>query len=308
MRKCVVNASDIKFNEYIVVGKRDSDEGVTTVFEPSEPAVPILNDEMDLDDPDETSNKVPDNSSPERTTDRLVEKERSDDLDERIHEDTVDCTDHADVNEEASAIGSLRPGNIPQSIESTTFRRSSRIGRRTLVHGKHADAVSVAEQGIPITYRSALKHYEHAKWMNAIRVEFRPLEENETWTFVPEKYVPSGKKIIGCKWVFRMKTNPEGGHGFKARLVIKGYEQVEGLDFGETFAPVAKHVSFRMMIALAASEGWSVDHMEVVTAFLNPEIDEEVYMEIPEGIDWLKPSVNGTCLICKLRKALYGLK
>jgi hypothetical protein len=96
---------------------------------------------------------------------------------------------------------------------------------------------------------------------------------------------------------------------FKASLVIKGFQQVEGVDFGDTFAPVAKLVGFHMLIALSALYGRFIDHMDVVSAFLNPPIDEKIYMLLPEGAEWTqKLPRSETGVICKLRKALYGLK
>ena len=105
------------------------------------------------------------------------------------------------------------------------------------------------------------------------------------------------------------KINADGSIRLKARIVIKGYEQIEGTDYGETYAPVAKLVSFRLLLAMAARYGWLVHHMDVVTAFLNPIVDEDIYMEVPEGIEWLEPSLSTKNLpICKLKKSLYGLK
>jgi len=120
--------------------------------------------------------------------------------------------------------------------------------------------------------------------------------------------VPDGMKQIGCKWDFLVKTNPDGTQRFKARLAIKGYEQVPWIDFGATFAPVAKLVSLRLLVALSALNGWEMHHMDVPTAFLNPAIDNDVYMQLPEGIEWLKSTKLNSSTVCKLNKALYGLK
>ena len=93
-----------------------------------------------------------------------------------------------------------------------------------------------------------------------MKEEFASLKTNETWV-----YVPAGRHhIIGSRWVFRIKTNTDGSTRLKARVVIKGYEQVEGSDYGETFAPVAKLVSFRLLLAMAAKNAWFIDHMDVV--------------------------------------------
>jgi len=130
---------------------------------------------------------------------------------------------------------------------------------------------------------------------------------------------------IGCKWIYKRKINPDGSTDYKARLFIKGYEQKEGIDYDGISAPVSKMATFRLILALATQYGWDVDHMDVVTAFLNPKIDRDnIYMEMPLGIDWLTSSgsassgitstgsestgitSSGSVLI--LRRALYGLK
>ena len=95
----------------------------------------------------------------------------------------------------------------------------------------------------------------------------------------------------------------------KARLVIKGYEQVEGIDYNNTYAPVVKLTSFHLLLALAAGNGWLVHHMDIVSAFLDPAVDEEIYMDPPEGVEWLEKSwKTDNPIVCKLKKSLYGLK
>ena len=155
----------------------------------------------------------------------------------------------------------------------------------------------------PLSYREALEQSCYADWKDGMSAEFSSIIENRTWTYCST--VPVGAHPIGCKWVYILKTNPDGSRGFKVRFVIKGYEQKE---IGETFTPVAKLVSLCMILALAALNGWEIDHMDVVTAFLNPPIDDDIYMLLPEGIDWLDPSKPGNITVCKLNKALYGLK
>ena len=113
--------------------------------------------------------------------------------------------------------------------------------------------------------------------------EYTSLLENRTFT--PVKYARS--KPIGCKWVYKTKTNPDGTLRYKARLVIKGYGQMQGIDFDETYAPVSKMTTLRYLMSRAAQEDWEMDQLDVVTAFLNPAIDKEVYMQLPEGIEWL---------------------
>ena len=110
---------------------------------------------------------------------------------------------------------------------------------------------------------------------------------------------------MGCKWVFKVKCNGKGKiERFKSRLVTKGCSQRHGIDFEETFAPVVRFSSIRSLLAFAVQEDMIVDQMDVVTAFLNGELDDEIYMQQPEGY-----KVSGKKnLVCKLKKSLYGLK
>jgi hypothetical protein len=119
------------------------------------------------------------------------------------------------------------------------------------------------------------------KWGEAIHAVVCSLELNETWEYIPEDSIAKKTQIIGWKWVFMTTMNPDGSKRYKAGVVIKGYEKS---DYGERYAPVAKLVSFRMMIALGVCDGWELDQMDMVTVFLNPPVEGDVYMELPEGL------------------------
>ena len=116
---------------------------------------------------------------------------------------------------------------------------------------------------------------------------------------------PKDKNVIGTKWIFKNKLN-ENGEVIrnKARLVCKGYAQQEGIDFEETFAPVARLEAIRMFLALSSFQKFKVYQMDVKSAFLNGYLEEEVYIEQPEGFIL----GNDAKLVCKLKKSLYGLK
>ena len=118
-------------------------------------------------------------------------------------------------------------------------------------------------------------------WENAMQDEFNTLVKNQTWELFE---LPSGKQAIGCKWIYKRKFKADGTvDKYKARLVAKGYAQTEGIDYRETFAPVAKMNTVRLILPLATQMGWQLHQMDVKSAFLNGNIDEEIYMEQPQG-------------------------
>ena len=132
--------------------------------------------------------------------------------------------------------------------------------------------------------------------------ELHALEKNRTWEYTK---LPTGKKLVGCKWVFTVKHNAdESINWFKARLVAKGFTKSYGVDYEETFASVAKLNSIQVLLSLAANLDWPLQQLDIKNAFLNSELEEEVYMEVPPGLDTQKSFGK----VCKLRKSLYGLK
>jgi hypothetical protein len=139
-------------------------------------------------------------------------------------------------------------------------------------------------------------------WNKAMDEELDQIEKNDTWELVPK---PKNKNVIDTKWVFRNKLNEDGQvTRNKARLVCKGYAQIEGTDFEETYSPVARMEAIRLLLAYACSKNVKVYQMDVKSTFINGELEEEVYIEQLEGFQ-LSENTN---YVCKLKKALYGLK
>ncbi|XP_074313434.1 uncharacterized protein LOC141648605 [Silene latifolia] len=138
-------------------------------------------------------------------------------------------------------------------------------------------------------------------WCDAMKTEIDALERNDTWELSD---LPEGKKALGCRWIYKIKYKADGTvERLKARLVVFGNHQVEGLDYGETFAPVVKMVTIRIFLAIAAINKWELHQMDVHNAFLHDDLDEEVYMKIPPGFSRGKEGK-----VCRLKKSLYGLR
>ncbi|CAI7778231.1 unnamed protein product, partial [Closterium sp. NIES-53] len=152
----------------------------------------------------------------------------------------------------------------------------------------------------PTSMEEALAGDDREAWLASREDEFQSHMENETWTLTK---LPPGSKALDCTWVLRVKIDAEGRlERRKTRLVIKGFQQREEIDFQEVFAPVAKAPTLRLLLAAAAICGWKVEQMDVKTAFLYGVVDEEIYMKQPEGYD------DGSGRVCRLNKAIYGLK
>ncbi|KAL8097768.1 hypothetical protein AgCh_030767 [Apium graveolens] len=131
----------------------------------------------------------------------------------------------------------------------------------------------------PVSYQEAI---QDPNWIHAMDLELKALEKNNTWDLVS---LPKGKKMICCKWVFKVKLRSDSTiERYKARLVAKGFTQKYGIDFHETFSPVIKITTVRSIIALAASRGWKLFQLDVNNAFLHGDLHEEVYMKLPEGL------------------------
>jgi len=169
---------------------------------------------------------------------------------------------------------------------------------------KMAQTSNPDDEEEPTTFREATTHPTRAKeWEKAIMDEYNSIMRNNTWRLVPR---PANRQVVSCKWVFKHKKDQFGRiTRLKARLVARGFSQIYGVDYLDTYAPVAKLASIRILFAIAASLDLEIHQMDVVTAFLANALHEEIYMEQPEGfID----DGQDLDMVCELGKSLYGLK
>ena len=136
------------------------------------------------------------------------------------------------------------------------------------------------------------------KWREAVYEEMKALKKNDTWVL---SNLPAGKKTVGCKLVFTIKFKVDGKiERYKARLVAKGYTQTYGLDYQETFVPVAKMNRVRILLSLAAQYDWFLNQLDVKNVFLHRNLEEEVYMDAPPAFE----NTIGAGKVCKLKKSL----
>jgi hypothetical protein len=152
----------------------------------------------------------------------------------------------------------------------------------------------------PFTFEDAMTGDNSDNWKAAMNDEMLSLNKNETWTLVD---LPKNKKPINNGWIYKTKYKANGDvDRYKARLVIKGCAQVHGIDFQETFSPVVKYDSIRVILAIAAARKLVLRQFDIKTAFLYGDLEEDIYMKQPKGYE------DGTHLVCKLQRSLYGLK
>ncbi|GKF31086.1 retrovirus-related pol polyprotein from transposon RE2 [Tanacetum coccineum] len=150
----------------------------------------------------------------------------------------------------------------------------------------------------PKTFQEA---QSQAVWRKAMQEELAALVENKTWSIVS---LPKGKHDVGSRWVFKTKFNSDGSvDRHKARLVSQGFTQQYGVDYKETFAPIVKMTTIRVLLFVTINNGWSLSQMDVKSAFLHGDL-EEVFMKLPPG----HPQSGQNNLVCKLNKSFYGLK
>jgi hypothetical protein len=200
----------------------------------------------------------------------------------------------------------LKTKETSQRFSSRLRQPSSILRNPNFIIGRAATATEIQriKELTPRTYQEAITSDKASEWRKSMQEEINALNRNKTWILVPP---PPNRKILGSKWVFRIKQNPDGSiEKRKSRLVAQGNKQEYLLEFKETFSPVIKMKGLRTMFAVAQIKGYEIIQLDVNSAYLYGPIDIEIYMRQPEGFK--KKGPNGEILVCKLKKSLYGLK
>uniref|UniRef100_A0A1J3DVK1 Retrovirus-related Pol polyprotein from transposon TNT 1-94 n=2 Tax=Noccaea caerulescens TaxID=107243 RepID=A0A1J3DVK1_NOCCA len=273
-----------------------------------------LRDGVPLDSHANTQTPDPPISPPAPQAAEQVVEPLSSETEQEHAPDTEESNDHHSHTENESQSSSVEP---PVLRRSSRIRHPSKWVNTKVYYNNQAEAhpiqatcsmafIPAAHQAficaldagvIPQSYAEAM---ENQAWVDAVDNEARAMIKNHTWD---EADLPKGKKAVSSKWVFTIKYLSSGDiERHKARLVARGFTQTYGLDYLDTFAPVAKLHTVRVLLALATNLGWDLWQMDVKNAFLQGDLDEEVYMTPPPGI------IITPGKVLRLRKAIYGLK
>ena len=211
----------------------------------------------------------------------------------------------AQVGEQEENLVEESEESQPEVSEATSaLPRGQRTRQPPEFYGDVRVHNSTSLSSEPSTYKEAIESKDSTLWWTAMASEYQALVDNDTWTLVEK---PKDRSVVPGKWVFKIKQKADGSvDKFKARYVAKGFKQVEGLDFHETFAPTSRPETFRLIVALAAQKDLVLEQLDVKSAYLHSPIEETIFLEQPEGFE--KKSTTGEKLVCKLNKSIYGLK
>ncbi|KAK0605571.1 hypothetical protein LWI29_028241 [Acer saccharum] len=240
--------------------------------------------------------------------DQLQKEE--DNITSKENSETTDVHMENNQEQEDSVSSEAEPEHetqVPNEPEAPEVRRSTRERRPPVWHSEYITESNVAyclltEDGEPLTFHEARNSSDASLWMTAMQEEIEALHKNKTWELVP---LPHGRKAIGNRWVYKIKRDGNNQvERYRARLVVKGYAQKEGIDFNEIFSPVVRLTTVRVVLVMSAVFDLYLEQLDVKTAFLHGELEEEIYMLQPEG--FVKEGKEN--LVCRLTKSLYGLK
>jgi len=284
-----------------------ADEFLREFVTPWNTEVNIEKENKDLTDGNCSKIELNENSNENELNNNNVEKSMEEIPNGLDNEDSIEDNPNLSGSEIPASSEDKFYIEIDNTSRNMNYLRSN-YEKIFIVHGEQIYVYAISENenesnGDPKSVKEAQMSNEWNEWQKAMQDEFKSLEKNQTYYVVDE--VPEHTPIVDCKWVFKKKRNPDGSVArYKARLVARGFTQTKGIDYNATFAPVVKYNTLRLLLALAAYYDWEIQQMDFETAFLNGDLEEDIYMSQPEGFQI--PGAEGK--VVKLRKALYGLK
>lgn len=285
--RCVKLVRDVYFNEKDVVSSFENGQNAEIdVAEREEGEIVIR-----LSLKENVNDDASDENDPNVSGETIISLDDSHESDESFQSTSTTTNEDDDV--ETNAICDVTLRNVLDS-------RTRSQNEKNVAGLCYCDTAFLTLSEEPRTYREAMNSEDSEKWKFAMDDEFNSLKKNSTWDLVQ---LPSNYNIIDNKWVFKKKQKPDGTlDRYKARLVVRGFDQVHGVDYSETFSPVVKYTSVRSIFALAAAQKMKLKQFDIKTAFLYGDLKEDVYMRQPIGYE------DGTNKVCKLKRSLYGLK
>ncbi|KAL5825663.1 hypothetical protein ACOSQ3_021726 [Xanthoceras sorbifolium] len=213
----------------------------------------------------------------------------------------AETKEFAEFEEISGSDVQISPETVQEEPSAPELRRSSRVPKPIQRYSPSLHYLLLTDSGEPECYDEAMQVEDSVKWESAMRDEMDSLMSNQTWELAE---LPPGKKALHNKWVFRIKEEHNGNKRYKARMVVKGFQQKEGIDYNEIFSPVVKLTTIRLVLKIVAAENLHLEQLNVKTAFLHGDLEEEIYMRQPEGFK----EAGKENLVCRLKKSLYGLK
>lgn len=217
---------------------------------------------------------------------------------------SVTSQDESDISSDSEYVPAQdsETSSNTEAAPETTLRRSTREAKPKNFND-YVTYMCSSSGGLkdPVTVTEALDGPEKDQWRAAMVQEYESFIENDAWQVVD---APEGANIVECKWVFKRKINSDNSVRHRARLVAKGFSQKLGIDYEETYSPVVRHSTLRLLIALAVNLDLKIYHYDVMTAFLHGSLNEVIFMKQPEGFKL----VGSDNKVCKLNRAIYGLK
>jgi len=274
---------DQRSKRVLLVGYDTLTNKVFRVFDPAKRSVERVSD-IRFTEEEFVRESAPSKPSSDRSEVIFVEERNVSDSEESSNSENVDSVQQGKRGRPPGSKNKIK--NI---IPHQMVTRSKQINQQVMVAALD-----------PQSYDEAINRSDSDEWKQAMMEEIQALAKNETWILVD---LPKDRHLITSKWVFKSKTDSNGVlERRKARLVARGFSQTQGVDFFETFSPVVRYESVRCVLALAASQKMVIRQFDVKTAFLHGKLDEEIYLQQPEGFD------DGTNRVCRLQRSLYGLK
>jgi transposase InsO family protein len=289
---------DKKATKYIFVGYPENVKGYR-LYNPKTRQVTTSRDVIIMEKDEITSDK---SQIEVKENDKVPEVQQVEDEDSTEEDNTVpDPDDPTYVCDTSSSYSTKDDANHTLSEEEIPARSSKRERRPVNRYGlTNLCVLDESEScGEEITYEEAMNGPEKEMWRQAMKEELKAFEDNQSWELVDVK---KADRVVQCKWVFKKKFESDNKVRFRARLVAKGFTQKEGVDYKETYSPVLRYSTLRLLFALSVKLKFTITHLDVTTAFLNGYLDENVYMQVPPNLE-----CKSNCVL-KLKRAMYGLK